>query len=94
MQCRRRGGTKQRHLQTPILLQLESIVYGNGLGDSETDLFTAVIHASPLRIGTVAGEVGREVGGGVNVGPFDEHRHRANPRDDKHDADRPRDRTR
>jgi hypothetical protein len=52
MQGSRRGGTKQRHLQAPILLQLESIVYGNRLGDGETDLFTAVIHAAPLRIGT------------------------------------------
>jgi hypothetical protein len=80
---------EQRHLQPAVLLQLEPIVFRNGLGDGKADFLAAVIHAAPGGLGSVAREIGRKVGrGGLDVGAVDQNRHDADPRDEDKERQR------
>jgi hypothetical protein len=85
---------KQRHLQLPVFLQLEALVFArtdrDRLAHGEADFFAAVVHPAPLRRRTVPRKVGGDVAGGVNVRSIHEHRHDADPRNEDQQRERPR----
>ena len=87
----RRHGAEERHLQAPVLLQLETIVSRLDLADREPDLFTFEVDAAPLRVRAVAREVSGQVDrGGLEVGPLDEQGHRPSPDEENEEREGPR----
>ena len=73
------GRAEQRHLQPAVFLQLEAVVDRHHLPDGEADFLAAVVDASPLRFGAVAGQIGGQVRRRLEVRLLDERGHGQRP---------------
>lgn len=75
-----------------VFLQFKAGVSRPDLTDGKSDLFAAVIDATPLGGGSVTGEIGREVSRRrLQVRAVDHDAHRGDPRGEREDRERTRD---